>query len=304
MAEAACIDAEMAVDPKPERLCFSLTNEEFNRIRAMIYRVAGISLSPSKKDLVYSRLARRLRVRRLDSFTEYIQLLESGDLQERNEFINSLTTNTTSFFRESHHFEILADHIRSGRKNGSVAIWSCASSSGEEPYSIAMTLAEALPDARNKVRIVATDIDTNMLERARQGVYTLEQVEKLDQVRLKRFFLRGQGKQAGFVRIRPEIREMVTFQRLNLLDSVWGVKGPFDAIFCRNVMIYFDKKTQYDVLAKLRPHLHHDGLFFAGHSESLHHATDLFRMCGKTVYAPKLCGLRHAEGSDQPGRGR
>jgi chemotaxis protein methyltransferase CheR len=269
-----------------ERLCYALTDEEFDRIRAIIYRIAGISLSPTKKDLVYSRLARRLRARRIDSFTEYLQLLEQGDLQEWEEFINALTTNTTSFFREPHHFQILADHLaKQGKRE--IRIWSCAASTGEEPYSIAMTLAEMMKNSRITARILATDIDTNVLERAKQGVYTTEQVDKLDQARLKRFFLRGEGKYAGMVRIRPEIREMVTFLRLNLRHDSWPVKGKFDAIFCRNVMIYFDKPTQYAVLTKLRPYLHPDGLFFAGHSESLHHAGDLFRMRGKTVYALK-----------------
>ena len=277
----------MMPDGIAERLCYSLADDEFDRIRAIIYRVAGISLSSTKKDLVYSRLARRLRARRISSFGDYLQLLEEGDLQERKEFVNSLTTNTTSFFREPHHFDILADHLRSRRQDEALSIWSCASSSGEEPYSIAMTLADLLKGARTTVRILATDIDTNVLERARQGVYTLEQVEKLDQARLKRFFLRGEGKHAGLVRIRPEIQEMVTFMRVNLLDSTWPFKERFDAIFCRNVMIYFDKQTQYEVLRKLRPHLQPDGLFFAGHSESLHHAGELFRMCGKTVYAPR-----------------
>lgn len=287
MTFVARMDTGSMPDGTTERLCYSLGDEEFDRIRAIIYRVAGISLSSTKKDLVYSRLARRLRARRISSFGEYLQLLGEGDLQERKEFVNSLTTNTTSFFREPHHFDILADHLRSRRQCEALSIWSCASSSGEEPYSIAMTLADLLKGARTTVRILATDIDTNVLERAKQGVYTLEQVEKLDQARLKRFFLRGEGKHAGLVRIRPEIREMVTFMRINLLDGTWPVKERFDAIFCRNVMIYFDKQTQYEVLRKLRPHLQPDGLFFAGHSESLHHAGELFRMCGKTVYAPR-----------------
>ena len=277
----------MMPDGTTERLCYSLADDEFDRIRAIIYRVAGISLSSTKKDLVYSRLARRLRARQISSFGEYLQLLEEGDLQERKEFVNALTTNTTSFFREPHHFDILADHLRCRRQGDALSIWSCASSSGEEPYSIAMTLADLLKGARTTVRILATDIDINVLERAKQGVYTLEQVEKLDQARVKRFFLRGEGKHAGLVRIRPEIQEMVTFMRVNLLDSTWPFKERFDAIFCRNVMIYFDKQTQYEVLRKLRPHLQPDGLFFAGHSESLHHAGELFRMCGKTVYAPR-----------------
>ena len=286
MTMVASMDTGRMQEGLPERFCYSLTDEEFDRIRSIIYRVAGIFLSPTKKDLVYSRLARRLRARRIDSFGEYLQLLEQGDLPEWEEFINALTTNTTSFFREPHHFQILADHLRTQGKR-EISIWSCAASSGEEPYSIAMSLVEMMKTSRITARILATDIDTNVLERAKQGVYSVEQVEKLDQARLKQFFLRGEGKNSGMVRIRPEMREMVTFLRLNLREGSWPVKGKFDAIFCRNVMIYFDKPTQYAVLKKLRPYLHPDGLFFAGHSESLHHAADLFRMCGNTVYAPK-----------------
>lgn len=268
-----------------ELFLFTLTEQDFARIRKLIYRIAGISLAPGKKDLVYSRLARRLRVRQLESFTEYIQLLEDGDQAEREAFVNALTTNLTSFFREAHHFPILAQHLTTIPQNRPVSIWTCASSTGEEPYSIAMTAVEHFKSFDAPVQILATDIDTNVLERARQGVYPLDQLKKLSPGQLKKFFLKGEGKQAGFAKIRPELKKMITFRRINLLDSQWPINERFDAIFCRNVMIYFDKETQHAILKKVAPYLQPNGLFFAGHSESFHHATDLFRLCGKTVYS-------------------
>ena len=265
---------------------FPFTSDDFHNIRKLIYRVAGISLAPSKHDLVYSRLARRLRNRNINSFAEYIRLVESGDAVEMEAFVNALTTNMTSFFREAHHFPILARHLATLPPRKPISIWSCASSSGEEPYSIAMTAVEHFNSFDNPVRILATDIDTNVLEKAKRGVYPLDQLNKLSPERLKRFFLKGAGKNAGFAKVRPELQQMVTFMRFNLLDDHWSLHGQYDAVFCRNVMIYFDKETQYRVLQKIQPRLHAHGLLFAGHSESFYHASDLFKVCGKTVYAP------------------
>ena len=276
-----------SAEGREEVYVFPFTDDDFHRIRQLIYRVAGISLAPSKRDLVYSRLSRRLRARQLTSFADYIRLLERDDGREMVEFINAMTTNMTSFFREAHHFPILAQHLGSLERRNPLAVWSCASSTGEEPYSIAMTLVEHFNGFDLPLRILATDIDTNVLARAREGVYHLDQLRMLSPERLKRFFLRGTGRHAGYARVRPELQRLITFQRLNLLDEQWGVSDRFDAIFCRNVMIYFDKETQYRILQKMRPRLQGHGLFFAGHSESFHHATDLFRVCGKTVYAPR-----------------
>lgn len=270
-----------------ELYIFPFTNEDFQQIRNLIYKVAGISLAQSKRDLVYSRLARRLRVRQIDSFSEYIQLLESGDLQEREEFINALTTNMTSFFREAHHFPILSKHLGTIVKSTPIHIWTCASSTGEEPYSIAMTVVEHFNSFNTPVRILATDIDTNVLEKARQGLYPLNHLQKLTQDQIKRFFLKGCGKNTGFAKVRPELQQMITFRRFNLLDEKWDLREKFDVIFCRNVMIYFDRQTQHAILDKMAPHLKPDGLFFAGHSESFHHATNLFKISGKTVYTLK-----------------
>ena len=262
---------------------YPFTQDDFTRIRALIYQSAGISLAPGKKDMVYSRLARRLRARQLDSFTDYLRLLEGGDLQEMEAFINALTTNMTSFFREPHHFQILSEKLAQLPKNRPVTIWSCASSTGEEPYSIAMTAADARQGAATP-RILATDIDTKVLATARLGVYPADQVQKLPAELLKRHFLRGEGRNAGQARVREELRRMVTFKQLNLLHDAWPMRGRFDMIFCRNVMIYFDKLTQQAILQKLAGCLQPDGFLFVGHSESFHSASDLFTICGNTVY--------------------
>lgn len=266
---------------------FLFTAEDFNHIKNLIYRIAGISLAPSKRDLVYSRLARRLRARQLDTFSAYIELLENGDPREHEEFINALTTNMTSFFREEHHFPILAKYLRTVPESTPVTIWTCASSTGEEPYSIAMAVVEHFNTFSPPVRILATDIDTKVLEKARRGIYTLDQVQTISLNRRKRFFLKGSGKNAGLARIRPELQRMITFDRFNLLESQWRMPEKFDVIFCRNVMIYFDRRTQQSVLNKFAHCLKPDGLFFAGHSESFHHSTNLFKNTGKTVYRLK-----------------
>ena len=262
---------------------FHFTQEDFDRVRKLIYDHAGISLAPIKRDMVYSRLARRLRSLGMSSFAQYLAHLEKGDEKEWETFVNSLTTNLTSFFRESHHFFILADYMAS-LKHRPVNIWCAAASTGEEPYSIAITACEVFGTSTPPVSIFATDIDTHVLATGERGIYPEERVEKLDPERLRRFFLKGSGDQAGQVKIRPELQKLITFGRCNLLDVRWPVNGPFDVVFCRNVMIYFDKETQYQILKKSMPLLREDGLFFAGHSESFLHAADLVRPLGRTVY--------------------
>ncbi len=262
---------------------FAFTARDFDRVRDLIYRKAGIALSEGKQEMVYSRLARRLRVKGLDSFQTYLDALEAGrDPDEWEAFTNALTTNLTAFFREAHHFPILAEHARAVQ--APLSVWCAASSTGEEPYSIAMTLCEAFGSLTPPVRIVATDIDTRVLETAAQGIYAAERVEKLTRERLQRFFLKGRGGRDGLVRVRSELQRLIEFKPLNLLGANWPVKGPFDAIFCRNVMIYFDKPTQGQLLARLAPLLKPDGLLFAGHSENFVHVSDAFALRGKTVY--------------------
>lgn len=263
---------------------FDFTAADFERVRKLIYQHAGISLSPAKQDMVYSRLARRLRATNTNSFGDYLDLLEKGSKDEWERFVNSLTTNLTSFFREPHHFPIFAEHLKKLGGRNPIRVWCSAASTGEEPYSIAMTVAETFGGFNAPVSIIATDLDTNVLATADRGVYAMDRVERLSPERLKRFFLKGSGSQEGFAAVRPELRRMIQFQQLNLLDASYPVKGPLDVIFCRNVMIYFDKPTQYKILARFAPMMQDDGLLFAGHSESFLHAADVFRSLGKTVY--------------------
>lgn len=262
---------------------FSFERHDFERVRDLIYRRAGIALADSKQEMVYSRLARRLRSLGMSSFVAYLQFLESDHGNpEWEEFTNALTTNLTSFFREAHHFPILAEHVKKVAKP--VKVWCSASSTGEEAYSIAITLCEAFGTLTPPATIVATDIDTNVLETAKKGIYPFERVEKLASEQLKKYFLRGKGNKEGFVKVRPELMKMIEFKALNLLESHWPIQGPFDAIFCRNVMIYFDKQTQVQVLKKFVPLMKHDALLFAGHSENFLYATTELKLRGKTVY--------------------
>ena len=264
---------------------FVFSAADFERVRKLIYQHAGISLSPVKQDMVYSRLARRLRATGKNSFGEYLDALEKNGGDEWERFVNSLTTNLTSFFREPHHFPIFAEHLKKLGTRRPIRVWCSAASTGEEPYSIAMTVLETFGSNVSHVSIVASDLDTNVLATAQRGVYPMDRVEKLDPGKLHRFFLKGTGAQEGMVCARPELRRMIEFQRINLLEPNWPVRGPLDVIFCRNVMIYFDKPTQYKILSRFAPMLDSSGLMFAGHSESFLHAADLFRSLGKTVYA-------------------
>lgn len=267
---------------------FDFTTRDFERVRALIYRRAGIALADSKQEMVYSRLARRLRATGIRSFQDYLDELESRhDNAEWEAFTNALTTNLTSFFREAHHFPLLAEHVAGMREQ--VLIWCSASSTGEEPYSIAMTLCEAFNTMTPPAHVIATDIDTSVLATAAAGVYPLERIEKMAPERARRFFLKGKGAQEGLVKVRPELRQLITFKPLNLLAADWPVKGPFDAIFCRNVMIYFDKPTQGRILSRFAPMLKPDGLLFAGHSENFLYVSDAFKLRGKTVYELSAC---------------
>ncbi len=261
---------------------FEFTRRDFDEIRRLIYTHAGISLSDAKEDMVYSRLARRLRARGISSFRAYLELLQH-DAKEWEAFVNALTTNLTAFFREPHHFDILRDFLKT-RRERPITIWSAAASTGEEPYSIAMTVVETLGDHAHGVRILASDLDTQVLQKAREGIYPADRIAKLDEARQRRFFLKGTGSRSGLVRIKPQLQAMIDFFQLNLLAEHWPIKQPLDAIFCRNVMIYFDKPTQYRILKRMKPLLKTDGLLFLGHSEALYHAADLFRLRGQTVY--------------------
>ncbi|MDD4910779.1 MAG: chemotaxis protein CheR [Sideroxydans sp.] len=274
----------MAEMKDPDSREFHFTAQDFQRVSKMIHEHAGITLSDSKQELVYSRLSRRLRATGTRTFGEYLALLNKGNEKEWEAFVNSLTTNLTAFFREPHHFPLLAEHLQKLGGSKPIVLWCSASSTGEEPYSMAMTAIETFGATSPPVTIIATDLDTNVIETARNGVYPMERVEKLEPERLKRFFFRGEGSQQGFVKVRPELQRMITFRKLNLLDANWSLHGGLDAIFCRNVMIYFDKDTQLAILKRFAPLLNENGLMFAGHSENFYHADAYFKLRGKTVY--------------------
>jgi chemotaxis protein methyltransferase CheR len=263
---------------------FNFTRSDFERVRALIYKRAGISLADSKQEMVYSRLARRLRATGIVSFATYLDELEAGRMgDEWESFTNALTTNLTSFFREAHHFPLLAEHVK-GLRDGPLTIWCSASSTGEEPYSIAMTMCEAFNSLNPPVQVIATDIDTNVLATAANGVYGIDRLDKMAPERARRFFLRGKGEQQGMVRVRPELRQLVTFKQLNLLADQWPISGQFDVIFCRNVMIYFDKATQRKILSRFVPMMKPHALLFAGHSENFLYVSESLKLRGKTVY--------------------
>ncbi|MDP1650758.1 MAG: CheR family methyltransferase [Rubrivivax sp.] len=264
---------------------FSFGAADFERVRTLIYQRAGISLHAGKQAMVYSRLSRRLRELGHDSFGSYLQWLEratgSAGEQEWQEFVNCLTTNLTAFFREEHHFPVLAAELaRLGSK--SLRIWCSAASTGEEPYSLAMTVIEAL-GAKADARILCSDIDTKVLASARRGVYAAD-ARGLSPERLRRHFLRGSGANSGSIRVKPELQRIVEFRAHNLMDERWALGDAFDIVFCRNVMIYFDAPTQRRVLERMHRVMQPHGLLFAGHSENFSASRDLFRLRGKTVY--------------------
>jgi len=268
----------------------ALAPADYERVRSLIHQRAGISLNAGKQAMVYSRLSRRVRETGARSFGIYLDGLERGSGTaadaEWQQFVNCLTTNLTSFFREEHHFEALVQDLRAfaARAAGApVRIWCNAASTGEEPYSLAMTVAESLGPAA-PVRLVCSDIDTQVLAKAQRGVYAAD-ARGLSTERLKRHFLRGTGANAGFIRARPELTRMIEFRTFNLMSASWASLGdPFDAVFCRNVMIYFDAPTQRQVLERIHAAMRPGGLLYVGHSENFSEARDLFRLRGRTVY--------------------
>jgi chemotaxis protein methyltransferase CheR len=273
---------------------FVFTRDDFVRIKALIYRHAGISLSDAKTDMVYSRIGRRLRALNMLSFKQYLDALEHhNNADEWQAFTNALTTNLTSFFREEHHFPILADHLvkLSAQRHGKpIRIWCSAASTGEEPYSIAITACEAFNSLKPPVEIYATDIDTNVLSTANSGVYPIDRIKKMDETRVRKFFEKGTGKHDGLVRLKKNVRELIHFNQLNLLDNQWPFHEAFDVIFCRNVMIYFDKPTQSKIIEKFITLMHEDSLLLAGHSENFLYVSNQLQLLGKTVYKLKTDG--------------
>jgi chemotaxis protein methyltransferase CheR len=271
-----------------------LSEREFQIFRTLVATHTGIALGPHKRALLQARLGRRLRTLGLTTFADYHRLLIEHDPEgeELVRFINAVTTNKTHFYREAHHFAYLAERwapavvgraSRGGQR--AVRIWSAGCSTGEEPYTIAMTVADALPNAGGwSVRILASDIDTDVLKRAAAGVYSIDAASAIPPAALKRHFLRGAGTSTDLMRVRPALRSLVTFRRINLLEAPWPVGASFDVIFCRNVLIYFDRPTQQRVLERLGGCLKDDGVLVLGHSEGILGMVNGLRHVGHTIY--------------------
>ena len=280
---ARSVRQEAASDAVPVDREFEWSDNDFRRVQGLIYKRAGISLHDGKHAMVYSRLSRRLRETGHHSFSAYLAWLESHDGDEWQEFINALTTNLTSFFRENHHFEILHKLLQSKPAGTRWNAWCSAASTGEEPYSIAMTAIEALGSTSN-FKLSASDIDSKVLATAAKGVYRLESLKGLERERLQRFFMRGKGANSGMVRVKPELQAPISFMSVNLILNDWPFRDPFDIVFCRNVMIYFDSPTQRSVLERIHRNMKPGGMLFVGHSENFNDSRDLFVLRGKTVY--------------------
>jgi chemotaxis protein methyltransferase CheR len=262
-------------------------DEDFRFLSDVVYRSAGIVLNDSRRAMVQGRLMRRLRELNLGSISAYCEHVRNHGEDELGHLINAMTTNFTSFMRERHHFEYLRESllpylIEARAATRRLRIWSAGCSSGEEPYTLAMVLGQAVP-AGWDARILATDLDTNVLARAEAGVYAEKDVQAVPAEWLRRWFLRGNGPNAGRVRVRDELKAFVTFRQLNLLEP-WPMRGPFDAIFCRNVVIYFDRPTQSRIFDGFADLLAPDGALFIGHSENLNKVCDRFELVGQTVY--------------------
>ncbi|HVT12742.1 MAG TPA: protein-glutamate O-methyltransferase CheR [Fimbriimonadaceae bacterium] len=274
-----------------------LTREEFLAFRELIHRHTGIFLADAKHALVNARLRRRLLFHNLDSFTDYYRILieEGVNGGEFREMINCITTNKTDFFREPHHFEFVRDvflpemqHLASVRLvPRKIRVWHAGCSTGEEPYTMGMTLMESLANFQAwDVRQLASDIDTNVLDFAEAGIYDQERIDKVPETLRQRYFMKGKGKRDGLYKVVPPLRSLVTFRQINLLADQWPIRSDvrFDVIFCRNVMIYFDKPTQKKLLERFSSLLRPGGYLLIGHSESMLGLSDRYESLGKTIY--------------------
>jgi len=269
---------------------YSFSNEEYDELVRLIKEKTGIHMSCDKHSLLQRRLAGRLQALGVASFGEYCVAVRASGSTELEHFINAVTTNLTAFFRESHHFEYLAGELlpqlvaAARRSDKKIRLWCAGCSTGEEPYSIAMLVNEMSPQAHDvDIKILATDLDSSVVAHCMAGVYAQETVAKIPAERLQRWFSRGKGKNQGYVRISPQLQEMIAFRQFNLLQT-WPMSDAFDVIFCRNVIIYFDKATQSALVGRFAEILNPDGYLFLGHSESLLDLTDSFSLLGKSIY--------------------
>ncbi|MBT3196737.1 MAG: protein-glutamate O-methyltransferase [Gammaproteobacteria bacterium] len=266
---------------------FTYTEADFRRVQKIIGEHAGISLSDAKRSLVYNRLTKRLRLFGMSAFQQYLDYVDTHVEEEFSHFVNAITTNLTFFFREEHHFDFLKESelarlIERNHATKRIRIWSAGCSTGEEPYSLAITVKEAVPSNWD-VKILATDLDFNVVNHGQEGVYDERRVEGMSKERLNRWFSRGSGENEKKVRVKQELQDLITFKQLNLMHE-WPMKGPFDLIFCRNVMIYFNKETQSRLTDRYADYLIDDGHLIIGHSESLFKVTERFKLIGKTIY--------------------
>lgn len=264
---------------------FPMTMANFRRIQKLAYDLTGISLSDHKQNMIYGRLARRLRALNLQNFDQYCELLSADKSVELPDFVNAITTNLTAFFREPHHFEFLKktlipDLLRKNTKSRRLRIWSAGCSTGEEPYSIAMVLRSFAVLAAWDAKVLATDLDSNVVATARSGRYTKERISSVPQ-EYRKYISTEEG--SDDIEVREDVKKLITFNQLNLLHE-WPMKGQFDVIFCRNVVIYFDAPTQTRLFERYADILHPDGHIFIGHSENLHKVCDRFASIGRTIY--------------------
>jgi len=268
---------------------FEFTEETFEHIRLLVKSHTGIVLADGKQDMVYGRLTRRLRVLNLPDFDSYLAIIEREDEEELIHLVNAITTNLTSFFREEHHFGYLKSTVFPSllEKNAAtrrIRIWSAGCSTGEEPYSLAMTVREFFADHHGwDVKIIATDLDSNVVTKAEKGVYDKTRVDGVSPEYKKRWMKRGKGDKSELVKMKGELQELITFKQLNLLHH-WPIKGPIDIVFCRNVVIYFDKDTQRTLFGRYADVLSNDGYLFVGHSENMFNVCDRFESLGHTIY--------------------
>jgi len=266
---------------------YRITPNEFEKFRTLIYKKSGISLNENKQSLLVSRLSKRLRTLQLDTFQAYYDLIAGRtDSDEFTLFLDLVSTNKTDFFREPKHFEFLRERILPELgATRSIRVWSSASSSGEEPYTIAMTLYDAVSDPeRWDFKILASDISTRVLVRAASGVYEEDRVRALPKKTVERHFLKGVGDHIGMVKVKPHLTQMVRFRRINLMDESYPISAPLDLIFCRNVMIYFDRPTQAQLATKFYRYLKPGGFLFIGHSESLQRLDQPLVPVAPTIY--------------------
>ena len=267
-----------------------MSEAEFNELRSIIHDMTGISMGSSKRLLVQRRISGRLKATNMPNFGAYIEHLKTAGATELEAFSNAVTTNLTSFFRERHHFEFLVETFLPqlaaskvlGKKK--LRIWSAGCSTGEEPYSIAMTVQESLPNLRQwDVKILATDLDSDVLSRCRAGVYPQRNMENMSLDRLRRWFSKSADRDGDVYTVGRDLRELIVFNQLNLMRP-WPMRGSFDLIFCRNVVIYFDKPTQRVLMDRYADILEDDGYLIIGHSESLNTVSTRFDLIGKTIY--------------------